>query len=369
MKPSSARRVLLLTAGYGEGHNSAARSLAAALAAMPDVRASLHDPLIVYGVAYERSKHRYLAAVKSSPGLWRIAYHALDRLPLLRAGLPLLRRVENHLADTLRETGADTVVCTHPLFPALLRRVARGGGPAPRVVTVVTDSITVNRVWAEAPSDLWITADRYSAARLRRLGVPADRIRATGFPVSPLFAESPEAPRTAPFADGGRARVLLVAGTAARDTVATARALAAIPEVELTVTVGRDAALGARLFAALEDTRHSAKIIGWTDAMPGLMRAHHIVLGKAGGATTHETLAARTPFVITHVLPGQEQGNAELIRRLGAGDVAESPEACAAAVSRMLADDARLWRERVAILERRTRADGSARAARAALSA
>ena len=160
-----------------------------------------------------------------------------------------------------------------------------------------------------------------------------------------------------------------MAGSAARDTVRTARALAGIPGVALTVSVGRDAALAARLAAELGDTGHTANVVGWTDRMPDLLRSHHIVLGKAGGATTHETLAARTPFVITRVLPGQEEGNAELIRRLGAGEVAASPENAAAAVERLLRDDAKLWKARVARLERHTRRDGAHRAAAAVLAA
>ena len=362
------RRILILTAGYGEGHNSAARNLCEALNATPGVHATVHDPLLVYGMAYERSKHRFVATVSGAPALWRIAYHAIDRLPLATAALPFLRKLEHHLADTLRGTGADTVVCTHPLFPGILRRIARAGGPRVRVATVVTDSISINRICAGAPSDLWLAADRYSAARLRRLGVSAQKIRTTGFPVAPAFA-APPPERPAPGADGAPARVLLMAGSAARDTVRTARALAGIPGVALTVSVGRDAALAARLASELGDTGHTANVVGWTDRMPDLLRSHHIVLGKAGGATTHETLAARTPFVITRVLPGQEEGNAELIRRLGAGEVAASPENAAAAVERLLRDDAKLWKARVARLERHTRRDGAHRAAAAVLAA
>jgi processive 1,2-diacylglycerol beta-glucosyltransferase len=87
------------------------------------------------------------------------------------------------------------------------------------------------------------------------------------------------------------------------------------------------------------------------------------VLGKAGGATTHETLAARTPFIMTHVLPGQEEGNAQLLARFDVGEVAFTPQAAARAVSEMLRDDAKIWRERVGRIEKFTRTNGAARAA------
>lgn len=359
------RRIVVLTAGFGEGHNSAARNVCDALNLQPGVCATVHDPLKAFGERYESSKRNYLGTITRAPGLWRIGYHALDRLPLVPMSLPFLRRVENHLAEILAESGADTAVCTYPLYPWLLRRIAKRTGKAVKVVTIVTDSITINRAWSQAPSDLWLTADRFSAKRLAGLGVSAGRIHATGFPVPVKFTRPPDEQRAEPLRDGAPARVLFMAGTAERDTVKTARALASLPDVELTVTVGRNAGLGVAVYHALADTGHRAAIMGWTDKMPDLLRAHHIVLGKAGGATTHETLAARTPFIMTHVLPGQEEGNARLLERFDIGEVASTPQAAAHAVSAMLRDDAKLWRERVGRIEKFTRTDGAIRAAEA----
>jgi processive 1,2-diacylglycerol beta-glucosyltransferase len=361
------RRIVVLTAGFGEGHNSAARNVCDALNLKPGVSATVHDPLMTLGERYESAKKRYLEMITLAPGLWRIAYHALDRLPLAPMSLPFLRRVENHLANILAESGADTAVCTYPLYQWMLRRISKRTGKTVKVVTIVTDSITINRVWAKAPSDLWLTADRFSAKRLAGLGVSAGRIHASGFPVPLRFTRPAGETRPEPLRDGAPARVLLMAGTAARDTVKTARAIAALPGVELTVTVGRNAGLGETVRQALADTGHRAAIIGWTDLMPDLLRSHHIVLGKAGGATTHETLAARTPFVMTHVLPGQEEGNARLLARFDVGEVARTPAAAARAVSAMLRDDAQVWRERVGRIEKLTRTDGAIRAAEAIL--
>ena len=42
------------------------------------------------------------------------------------------------------------------------------------------------------------------------------------------------------------------------------------------------------------------------------MLKHDFVITKAGGATTHECFAAGIPMGINYVVPGQEEGNAEL---------------------------------------------------------
>jgi processive 1,2-diacylglycerol beta-glucosyltransferase len=57
--------------------------------------------------------------------------------------------------------------------------------------------------------------------------------------------------------------------------------------------------------------------------------SHHVVISKAGGATTREAIAARCPMLVSQIVPGQEEGNYELLRRHGVGALAETP-ACRA---------------------------------------
>ena len=79
--------------------------------------------------------------------------------------------------------------------------------------------------------------------------------------------------------------------------------------------------------------------------MPRLMHSSHLLIGKAGGATVQETIAAGSPMIINQVVPGQEEGNARLIVETGSGVVATSPEAVAAEVSAHSPTTRNLWRE------------------------
>jgi processive 1,2-diacylglycerol beta-glucosyltransferase len=90
---------------------------------------------------------------------------------------------------------------------------------------------------------------------------------------------------------------------------------------------------------------HKFEIIGWTDQLPRLMRETHILISKAGGATTQEAVAAACPMIISQVVPGQEEGNARLIEESNAGIVATTPDSIIAAVERATANDAQIWRE------------------------
>jgi processive 1,2-diacylglycerol beta-glucosyltransferase len=78
--------------------------------------------------------------------------------------------------------------------------------------------------------------------------------------------------------------------------------------------------------------------------MPELLMSHHLLIGKAGGATVQECLAARTPMLITQVVPGQEEGNARLMVEAGCAEVRKNPEEIAVRVSELFADGGRLWK-------------------------
>ncbi len=61
-------------------------------------------------------------------------------------------------------------------------------------------------------------------------------------------------------------------------------------DIQLTVTVGRNEKLGRAIERA--SAGHNVDIYGWTDEMPRLLCENHVLIGKAGGATVQETIAA-----------------------------------------------------------------------------
>jgi processive 1,2-diacylglycerol beta-glucosyltransferase len=77
--------------------------------------------------------------------------------------------------------------------------------------------------------------------------------------------------------------------------------------------------------------------------MPNLLQSNHLVIGKAGGATVHEAIAARCSMIINQVITGQEEGNAQLVRSLELGVVAESGRQVRDAVEQAFAHHAWDW--------------------------
>jgi processive 1,2-diacylglycerol beta-glucosyltransferase len=128
---------------------------------------------------------------------------------------------------------------------------------------------------------------------------------------------------------------------------------------KLTVTVGRDQPLRNRVERLRVETGGDFEIVGWTDQLPRMMSESHLLISKAGGATTQEAIAARCPMIVSQVVPGQEEGNARLITETTSGAIATDSSAILRRVAEAFADDARIWYEWSASITRLSRPGAS----------
>src|SRR5256885_15007459 len=208
----------------------------------------------------------------------------------------------------------------------------RDGAPQYKRVVVVTDSISVNAMWYQCSADYFLLPNEASASVLLHAGVPAEKVKTLGFPVSPVFAQLGE-PRPEPSDENGR-RVLYIINAANSAAPELVRRLAHLPDIQLTVTVGRNAGLKVSVEKIRRTVTQEFETVAWSDELPRLLRANHLVISKAGGATVQEAMAAGCPMIINHVIPGQEEGNARFIVEANAGVVAVTHDAVISAVQK-----------------------------------
>jgi len=273
--------------------------------------------------------------------LWSRAYAWTDRSNVVPRCFGMLRRNRQLLANLIASLGPRVICSTYPAYAFLLERLRREGRLNVPHYNVVTDSISINSLWWKAGCDGWFLPNQDSADVLQQAGVEAKRLHVSGFPVTPYFSRHAYEFFPPDLAAGARPRVLYIINPGTRNAEATARRLLAEPEWEITCVAGRDENLRLRLQRAAAG--RPACILGWTDAIPRLLMTHHAVVSKAGGATTQEAIAARCPMIVNRVVPGQEEGNYELLRRRGAGALAETPETVIAALRGAFADGGRGW--------------------------
>jgi len=353
-------RILIMTAGYGEGHNAAARALEAAFneespgtALVVDVFA-LTCPRLNFFV-----RRAYLAAINGTPRLWRRVYAWMDSPGFARRSVRMLR-AQSRVLEAIIERERPAAICSSfPAYAALLQDLASRGRFAVPHYNAVTDSISINSIWWRPGCDGWFVPNEDSAVVMRAAGVDATRLHVTGFPVTSFFRKNEGILVRPDLSAGAAPRILYIINSGTQNAEATARRLLAEDEWEVTCAVGRDESLRRTLLAAASNRGRPASILGWTDQIPRLLMTHHVVVSKAGGATTQEAIAARCPMIVNQVVPGQEEGNCELLLRHGAGALAATPAAVIDSLKSAFADRGRKWTEWNAALEPLARPDAA----------
>ncbi|MDB6117466.1 MAG: Processive 1,2-diacylglycerol beta-glucosyltransferase [Verrucomicrobiaceae bacterium] len=364
--------IWVLTAGFGDGHNTAARCIAEALRETGPDEETLVADLVgeVHPLLASVLKSGYQVAIIRFPSIWRAIY---DRLAKPNAGASSMKYLEPLLAAMaarLRTHRPRAIVSTYPLYAGLVQALKAKGIFVPPLVTVITDSVSVHPVWMMAPSDLYLVADKETReVVVRQYGIPEAKVQVTGFPVSLDFRHPPPIPTD----DGATHRVLYFPSTPASHVAQTLAALRPqlIDGVKLTMPVGKH---GSRLYHTTRrfaDANPNARfeLVGWTNRIPELLQTHDVLITKAGGAILHEVLAARIPPVIDYVVPGQEEGNAAMLLDNQCGLRSHSPQETADCVRRLLENQGVLGTTMRENMRPLSMPDAASRAAQAVLAA
>lgn len=339
--------ILILTAGYGDGHNAAARVLANAFDRAGGPRTGL--VVDVFALASPRrnavSRRVYLGLINDAPRVWNRFYTWVDESEFIQRRLGLFRREIAVLAGVIARENPAAICCTYPLYAFFAGAIAARGGAVPPVFNVVTDSISIHSLWWRAMCDGWFLPNADSADVLLRAGIAPTAVHVSGFPVPAFFRENAGQLSPPELGSGARPHVLHLVHSGTRDAENIARCLMTQTHWAITCAVGRDARLRERLNRLAAGRAHPTQILGWTDQIPRLLMTHHAVVSKAGGATTQEAIAALCPMIVSQIVPGQEEGNYELLRRYGAGAHADTPEAVVRLLRNAFAENGRGWRK------------------------
>ena len=353
-------KVLLLTAGYGEGHNAAARGLHTALTEAGADSEIVDLFALTGGAFYEQSRRGYIDLINRAPNVWATAYAFIDKVPIGDLSAPFLGKMRRALAAMIAEKKPASIVSVYPIYGYLVDQLYPAGTARPfSFHTVVTDSITINSIWHRCQSDSFLVPNHETADVMIRAGVPEKRVRVLGFPVPPRFSrDRPVRPDCAP------PRVLYMINAGKDQAPGIVARLLQVEPLHLTVTVGKDEVLRARIEEAAQHAGKPVEIHGWTQQMPELLMTHHVLIGKAGGATVQECTAACTPMLMTQVVPGQEEGNAQLLFQNECGALCPTPDALAEKIERLFANGAAEWRAWERNISRLSRPDAALQIAR-----
>ena len=344
-----APRILILTGSFGHGHITAARNLGRAFRAALGTGARV-DLLDFFAHAYPVSSRvlqcGHAFAVNSAPALWKQLYRLADTRS---AELIPFKTFSQKLSRYLADYRPSAVVSVFPMFSLLMEQLYPDKATRPfPFFTVITDAITINAIWCQGNSDLLFVTDEWSKDALINVGIPGERIRAHGFPLAAPFhlpAETLGDPAKAPL------RILYLPTTRTGHVKATLDRLvpwAQEHEASLTLVLGHHRPRLASVMRKAEDAMPEERLTTheWRDDVPALMKQHHLTLTKAGGATVNEALGAKCPLLLNYVIPGQEEGNLQLVRHYHCGRYVRRTTELPRVLDEVLVEDgAALWKQ------------------------
>lgn len=325
-EPRSPPRLLIVSASIGGGHVAAARALSEAACA--EGLEPQHVDLLSYTAPGFRRLYRqtYFDLVRTAPDFVDWLGKRLDRRPQEqrtrqeRVMSRLTQLLSRSLIRLVRVRAPDIIVHTHFLPPAIVRA---GRFAIPEAV-VVTDYAAHN-LWLQPGIGRYFVATQEVAAHLQGVGVGGERVRVSGIPISPHFRSlDTKAAARAALGLAAERDVLLLMASGLEPT--TFRSLLSwLQELRWPLTVfvicGRSQELVG--VAERELLGYSGLItflvLGFVEDIPRYMAAADLLVGKPGGLTTSEALAAGLPFGVVSPYPLQEEANANFLLERGVG--------------------------------------------------
>ncbi|AOP53632.1 MGDG synthase family glycosyltransferase [Brevibacterium aurantiacum] len=339
-------RVMILSAGVGTGHNSAAAAVQQACSARADVaEVQVLDVLQVSSALYRDVLGKgYFVLVEGMPWLVEWGYDASDP-PFRRRGpidpwtrinaLPVIRAIKR-----FRPTA---IVCTH-FLPAQLLATLILRGVVDAKTAVVTTDYDFQGLWLTNAFHKFFVAREEGRVELTAFGLPPDRVAATGIPIA---AES----NTAPERDASAPPMLLISAGAKGGGYAEAvvrQTLHMRSAFTATVVCGHDEELRRRIEQLVAPAGNCYRVLGFTTEMPQLLRRADLFVGKPGGLTASECMAAGLPMVLVNPIPGQEVRNGDYLMEQGAAVRCNSAATIGWKIDEVLREPGRLQRMQVA---------------------
>jgi len=349
----TAKHILILTADAGFGHRSAANAIAAALqethgnACTAEIVNPLEDKRVP--ALLRDSQTDYDRLVREMPNLYKVGYEASDAAVLSTVvdGALIVVLFET-IRDLVHRHQPDAIVTTFPLYQAPLRAVCLINRCHIPLLTVVTDLVTVHRLWFHEAADLCLVPTEAVRDQALGYGLTEEKIQVIGIPVHPDLARKSRDPAAIRVELGWRPDLTTVLAAGSKRVGNLRDVLRVLNHSGLPLQLAIVAGGDDELYRQLQNTEwHAATYLyNFMSNMPTLMHAADCIIYKAGGLIVSESLACGLPLLLVDVLPGQETGNADYVIESGAGELAENPIAALETIYHWLACDGTLLAER-----------------------
>ena len=321
------KKIMIFYASYGGGHLSAARTIKEYIETnYTDIEMQLIDCMYYVNKIFDKvTTTAYAEMAKKIPQTWgRVYWHAQSG-PIAQISTTSNKLLSKKLNKLLQDFNPDIIISTHPFASTMCAYLKKQGKLNSKIATVLTDY---------APHEQWLVFNEYvdyyfvsheeMKKQLHSIGIPNEKIYATGIPLSNKFllkydksqilqnfGLSPNK-KTVLFFGGGEY------GLGKTQTLKIFKSFIECHEnIQLVAISGKNPKMKESFENLVSELgkQDSVKILEYTDKVPQLMSISDLVVTKPGGLTTTESLASGLPIVVINPIPGQEEENAAYLEK------------------------------------------------------
>lgn len=307
-------RVIILSCNTGEGHNSTGKAILEVLKNR-GVDSEMVDALACFSKSFSKFICDWHAKLyRYAPGLWDVGYRTFEKHEMgtdEREMVSLLLTLGKKKLKALLEEGRyDAIVCTHVFSGMMVTELKKSWDLCPPCYFVATDYSCYPYTDCCDMDGYFIPANAVRSEYME-VGIPQDRLLATGIPVRQEFYE---------HGDKASAReilglrqdatvVLLMCGSMGVGPIRKVAKKVAerLPSNAVLVTF---CAKNKRLYKSMTEIGDpKIRVLGFTKDVSTYMDAADMIITKPGGLSITESANKWLPMVLLHTIGGCENAN------------------------------------------------------------
>lgn len=344
------KKILIMSASTGGGHNRAARAIKEELENKTidneKVECEIIDSLKlvnntmdkIISRGYEKSA---IYTPKAYGSVYRFSETSLVSKNEFKGNL-LTSLMAQKFKKLLNDSQPDLIIGTHP-FPMIALSTLKKYTNidmhnlnlsdtfhkkyidlnVPPMISVLTD-YTTHSTWIQNEIDYYIVGHEYVKELLVFEGVESDKVKAFGIPVEKSFLSHRDREIVLEELDlsPDKLTVLLMGGSFGAGNIK--ETLSELMEIDrdfqILVITGRNESLREKIEKSLSRHLHdkTVKVLGFTNKMNDILASVDVLVSKPGGLTTTESLLKDVPMIVPYYIPGQEEENLDFLSNCGA---------------------------------------------------
>lgn len=305
------KKILILTASTGGGHNQVAKTLEHILADTGEVRrvdflkeeSKIMEMIVAEG---------YDVLATKFPDLYGRLYRFSNKdRKQTRLNEIMKRMVHRRVREIIKEYEPDVVIGCHTFAISIISSLKKRGYYDKKFISIITD-FDVHFSYVNEEVDYYITGSDFTGLSLQEKGIPAEKIHCLGIPISPVFYKQQSKP-----SDESPFTILVMGGSMGVDYMEeTIEALFLIKEaVRFIIVCGNNHHLEEKLHKRLNNNplENSVEVHGFVNNIQEFMDASDLIVTKPGGLTATEAIVKNLPMVVPYYIPGQEEENLDYL--------------------------------------------------------